>query len=82
MPKSAEGIVEKAATFTSIVRKFVKISLVDKYDKPIANSKFKVTFQNGKCLLVESDNEGVIKFPKIAKGELDIELLEDEEKVK
>ena len=83
MSKSAaEGIVEKAVTFTGIVRRFIQISLIDKRNNPINYRKVNVTFENGQHLLVESDNDGVIKFPVIAKGKVEITLSKEEEKAK
>lgn len=81
MATSAEGIVEEAATFRGIAREFVQVVLMDYSDEPLPNTKCTVTFQNGKSILVESDDEGIIKFPKKAEGEVEIELLEEEEEV-
>ena len=78
MSNSAEGIVEKAATFTGVVRtQFITILLVNKANEPIPNLKYKVEFQNGQTTQVKSNSDGILKFPKKAKGE--IKLSEEEE---
>ncbi len=78
MAKSAEGIVEKAATFTGIIRvEYITILLVNKANEPIPNFKCKVEFQNGQTIQVKSDSDGILKFPKKAGGE--IKLSEEEE---
>lgn len=79
MSESAEGIVEKAATFTGTVRGPTHIILIDDTDKTIPNAKCKVTFQDGQTITVESDGDGVLKFIRKTRGEFDIELLEEEE---
>jgi len=78
MSKSAEGIVENAATFTGVVRaQFITILLVNKSNEPIPNFKCKVEFQDGQTIEGKSNSEGILKVPKKAGGE--IKLLEEEE---
>lgn len=73
----AEGMVENAALFTGVVRaQIINIILVNDADEPIPNLKCKVEFQDGQTIQVESDDEGVLRFPRKAKGE--IKLLEEE----
>jgi hypothetical protein len=76
MTKSAEGVVEKAATFTGVVREFISILLLDEADKSIAKAKFQVKFQNGITIDVESDAQGVLKVERKGSGEFTIQLLE------
>jgi hypothetical protein len=76
--KSAEGIVEKATTFTGIVRaQFITILLVNKANEPIPNLKCKVEFKDGQTTQVKSDSEGILKALKKTKGE--IKLQEEEQ---
>jgi hypothetical protein len=78
MSTTYEGIVEKAATFTGIVRgQFITILLVNKTNEPIPNLKCKVEFKDGQITQAKSDSEGILKLIKKAKGE--IKLLEEEE---
>ena len=78
MSTSAEGIVEKAVTFTGIVRvEYITILLVNKANEPIPNLKCKVEFKDGQTTQVKSDSQGILKVLKKAKGE--IKLLEEEE---
>jgi hypothetical protein len=79
MASTAKGIVEKAKTFTGIVRsRAIRILLFDADDEPIPNAKCKVTFQDGQTMDVESDSEGVIEFIRKASGDFEIELLEED----
>lgn len=76
---TAEGVVENATVFTGTVRtRAIRITLLNFDDEPIPNTKCKVTFQDGQTMLVESDNEGVIKFLRKAQGKFEIEMLEEE----
>jgi len=80
MSTSMEGIVEKAGTFTGVVRALdFRIVLVNDADEPISNAKCKVMFQNGQEILVESSNKGILKFHRRAQGKLKVKLLESEE---
>ena len=75
--ESAEGVVERAKTYTGLVRsRAVRILLLDYEDEPISNAQCKVTFEDGQTLEVESDSEGIIEFSKKAEGEVEIELVE------
>lgn len=78
MATSADGIVEDAVTFRGVVRGFIQIILFDGNDEPIPDAKCKITFKDGQTITVESDGEGVLKFPRKARGEFEIELLEEE----
>ena len=81
MTKSAEGIVEKAFTYKGLVRakEFVQVILMSCSDEPIPNAKCKVTFQDGQTIDVESNDKGILNFQKKAEGEVEIEILEEEE---
>jgi hypothetical protein len=61
------------------LRDFIRIILMDDANEYIANTKCKVIFEDGQEILVESDGEGVLSFPRKSPGALDIELLEEEE---
>lgn len=78
MSSSAQGIVGKAAMFKGVVRANpIEIGLVNEAGEPIANAKCTITFKkNGQTIEVESDDEGILKFPRKAKGE--IKLLKEE----
>jgi hypothetical protein len=81
MSKSAEGIVEKAFTYRGLVRakEFVQVILMSCSDEPIPNAKCKVTFEDGQTIEVESNDKGILRFEKKAEGEVEIEILEEEE---
>lgn len=56
----------------------INIVLVDKNDAPLPNLKCKVVFQDGQTIEGESDANGVLKLPRKADGEFEIQLLEEE----
>jgi len=79
MVTSAQGIAGKVALFAGVVRAHLHIFLVNDADEPIPNLKCEVVFQDGQTIRVESDAEGVLKFPRKAEGEFDLKLLEEGE---
>ncbi len=55
-----------------------QVVILDYADEPMPNVKCNVTFQNGQTIKIETDDKGVLKFPLKAKGDVEIELIEEE----
>ena len=54
----------------------INIVLMDEFDAPLPNLRCRVVFQDGQAVEGESDANGVLKLPRKADGEFEIQLLE------